>query len=180
MGCLSRIVGSDTLRAVTPFPTAESPAETATTRPPLDPEVAAARGAARLARTLENVLATVDLSLPQYRMLAYLHDVGSTQASDLAGRLGVSRPSVTALIDGLVARGMAERTADPRDRRRVAHEITPTGRSALAVADAAVTRRLEDLAEKIPTEEERDLARRGLALWLDALNTEREAKLAER
>jgi long-chain acyl-CoA synthetase len=176
---LSRCGGSDTLRPVTPPPAAVSPPESFPAGRPLDPDVAAGRGAARLARTLENVLATVDLSLPQYRMLAFLDDMGSTAASALAGRLGVSRPSVTALIDGLVARGMAERTADPRDRRRVAHVITATGQAALAAADAAVTDRLASLSDKVESAEEREVAYRGLAIWLGALNAEREAKLAD-
>lgn len=141
-------------------------------------DAAPARAAARLARAVENALGEVDLSLPQYRMLVFLDDLGSSAASALAGRLGVSRPSVTALVDGLVARGMAERTADPTDRRRVAHVITPAGRAALDAADAAVMARLAALADKIPAAE-RQGARDGLVAWLGALNAEREAKLAD-
>ncbi|QGG95127.1 MarR family winged helix-turn-helix transcriptional regulator [Actinomarinicola tropica] len=140
---------------------------------------AAGRAAARLARTVENALGGVDLSLPQYRMLVFLDDMGSSAASALAGRLGVSRPSVTALVDGLVARGFAERAADPADRRRVAHVITPKGRAALAAADEAVGRRLAELSSKISDPGARTSAVEGLVAWLDALNTEREAKLAD-
>lgn len=167
----------DNTDRVTP-PAASAP-ETEPTSSRTDVPAAAGRAAARLARAVENALGGVDLSLPQYRMLVFLDDMGSVAASALAGRLGVSRPSVTALVDGLVARGFAERTADPADRRRVAHVITPKGRSALAAADDAVTTRLGELAEKIPEPDARSAAVEGLVDWLDALNAEREAKLAD-
>lgn len=139
---------------------------------------AAGRAAARLARTLENALTATGLSLPQYRTLVFLSEVGSSAASALAGKLGVSRPSVTALTDGLVTRGFAERVPDPTDRRRVGHVITAAGEEALARADAAVTTRLHDLASKIPDPADRDAALVGLRLWLSALDIEREARLA--
>src|SRR5690606_21991541 len=50
---------------------------------------AAGRAAARLARTLENALADTGVSLPQYRTLVFLSEVGSSAASALAGKLGV-------------------------------------------------------------------------------------------
>jgi long-chain acyl-CoA synthetase len=139
----------------------------------------AARAAARLARTVENALTDTGLSLPQYRMLVYLSELGSSAASALAGKLGVSRPSVTALVDGLVARGFAERIPDPKDRRRVGHAITEAGQGALQRADDAVTARLNDLATKIPDPRDREAASRGLTIWLSALDTEREARLAD-
>ncbi|MFP3901872.1 MAG: MarR family winged helix-turn-helix transcriptional regulator, partial [Acidimicrobiia bacterium] len=96
----------------------------------------AARAAARLGKVAENALDRVDLSLPQYRMMALLAD-GSSVATALAERLTVTRPSVTALTDGLVERGLVERLPDPRDRRRVTHALTPAGRAALEKGDAA-------------------------------------------
>lgn len=144
---------------------------------PVDP--AAARAAARLARTVENALTDTGVSLPQYRMLVFLSELGSSAASALAGKLGVSRPSVTALVDGLVARGYAERIPDPNDRRRVGHAITDAGHAALGRADAAVTARLADLSSKIPDPGDRKAATDGLKIWLSALDTEREARLAD-
>jgi len=82
---------------------------------------------ARLARQVEVGLATVDLSLAQYRFLALLAE-GSSAASALASGLTVSRPSVTAVADGLVSRGLVERRADGDDRRVVGHTLTAKGR----------------------------------------------------
>ena len=107
-----------------------------------DPQVvAAARAAAKLARQVTIPLGEVDLSLPQYRVLAFL-DEGDAAPSDLAGRLSVSRPSITALMDGLITRGLVERRPDPDDGRRVSHHLTEDGRSNLRSADRAVGNRL--------------------------------------
>ena len=74
--------------------------------------VAAARAAAKLARQVNIPLSEINLSLPQYRVLAFL-DEGGAAPSDLAGRLSVSRPSITALMDGLLNRNLVERHSDP-------------------------------------------------------------------
>ena len=140
----------------------------------------AGRAAARLARVIENVLSEVSLSLPQYRMLIYLSEVGASSAAPMAGRLGVSRPSITALADGLVARNLAERTTDATDRRRVSHTITPMGRKALEAADSIIAKRFAELVENMGSEAERKTAYEGLLLWMEALNVERAAKLAEK
>jgi long-chain acyl-CoA synthetase len=94
-----------------------------------------ARVLARLARILESSLGDADLSLPQYRLLAFLSQ-GDWAASALADRLDVSRPSVTSLVDGLVKRGLVERRPSTDDRRRIDHVLTEAGRAALEVADA--------------------------------------------
>jgi len=57
-------------------------------------------------------------------MLSLLAD-GSSASSALAGRLAVSPPSVTAVVDGLVTRGLVERQADADDRRRLTLLLTP-------------------------------------------------------
>ena len=71
-----------------------------------------ARAAARLGKVVEKAVGEVDLTLPQYRMLAFLAE-GTSAASVLAGNLAVSKPSLTALADGLVARGLVERRPPP-------------------------------------------------------------------
>ena len=137
-----------------------------------------ARAAARLAKAVEKAVGEVDLTLPQYRMLAHLAS-GTAAASVLAGTLAVSRPSLTALADGLVARGFVERQAAPGDRRRVDHVLTPAGREALAAADGAVQDRLDGLLRRLPRAQHRRAAD-GLALWLAALDAARTERLASR
>ena len=130
---------------------------------------------ARLARQVELALATVDLTLPQYRILILLSE-GDEAASALADKLAVSRPSVTGVVDGLVGRGLVQRDQDPDDRRRVGHSLTRDGRRLLAAADAEVERRLADVAEY--SGDGGAAAFVGLGLWQEALDSYRSARRA--
>ncbi|MGE0881667.1 MAG: MarR family winged helix-turn-helix transcriptional regulator [Acidimicrobiia bacterium] len=109
--------------------------------------VGAARAAARLAKQVELGLAEVDLSAPQYRMLAILSE-GDAAASALADWLAVSPPSITSLVDGLTARTFVERHPDPSDRRRQTLKLTAQGAAALEAADGAVAARLQMIADR--------------------------------
>jgi long-chain acyl-CoA synthetase len=82
------------------------------------------------------------LTLAQYRVLAILGD-GCEAASSLARKLAVSRPSVTGVVDGLVARGLVRRDHTDDDRRRIDVGLTDAGRELLAAADSAVEQRME-------------------------------------
>jgi long-chain acyl-CoA synthetase len=106
------------------------------------------RTIARLARHVERAVATVDLTLSQYRVLGILGE-GREAASALADKLAVSRPSVTGVVDGLVARGLVRRGQADGDRRRVDIDLTGRGRELLAAADAAVDARLDRILELV-------------------------------
>ena len=141
--------------------------------PPLHP----GRVIARLARQLELALATVDLTLPQYRVLILLAE-GNEAASALAEKLAVSRPSVTGVVDGLVARGLVQRITVPDDRRRVDHDLTDLGRKLIDVAEAEVQRRLSEIAAHRPDQAASAFA--GLEPWREALDDYRAARRAAR
>ena len=125
------------------------------------------RVAAWLSKRVEVALAQVELTLPQYRVLGILAE-GSAAASGLADRLAVRRPSITALIDGLVARGLVDRRQEDTDRRRVELRLTPEGISTLARADVAVDDYLIAIAGHLPDKEEA-VALRSLELWARAM-----------
>jgi long-chain acyl-CoA synthetase len=128
----------------------------------------AGRALAWLARQVELGAGDADLSLPQYRVLGLL-DPGPAISSALADRLAVRRPSVTAVVDGLVARGLVDRRHADDDRRQVSHTLTADGRRALAAADDAVDRRLDAVGGCLPKP---DLARQAVddvVRWHDAL-----------
>jgi long-chain acyl-CoA synthetase len=140
--------------------------------------VACGRVAARLARQVEVGLSQVDLSLPQYRILMFL-DEGTTVASQLADHLALSRPTITAVVDGLVARGLVARSPQDGDRRRVCHALTAAGRQLLQEADHSVDARLRAIAGHL--DDARDLADalRGLDCWRQALDHYRAAKMGQ-
>jgi long-chain acyl-CoA synthetase len=127
---------------------------------------------------METALSEVDLSPSQYRVLSFLSEDGANAAATaLAGRMSVSKPSITALVDGLVQRGLVERRPSTDDRRRVQHVVTPAGLKALDRADTAVNDRLEQLISLLDPDD-RDTAGPGLAQWGEALVRARAARHA--
>src|SRR3978361_1242959 len=53
---------------------------------------------------------------------------GPLRLSALAHRLGISAPTASRAVDGLVDLGLMERRPDPDDRRAVQIDLTPPGR----------------------------------------------------
>ena len=133
------------------------------------------RVVARLARQVELAVATVELTLSQYRALSLLAD-GKEASSALAEKLAVSRPSVTGVIDGLVARDLVERHHEQGDRRRIGLDLTSEGRRLLAAAEHEIERRLRDIAEYGAGGQRAAFA--GLGPWKEALDAYRSARRA--
>ena len=121
-----------------------------------------------LAKQADVVLAGINLTLAQYRVLGLLAE-GSALSSVLSDRLAVRPPSVTALVDGLVARGLVDRSVDAEDRRRVAVTVTPAGLEVLAAADAAVDGRLAEIAAWLGDADDGSAALGDLGRWSGAL-----------
>jgi DNA-binding MarR family transcriptional regulator len=96
---------------------------------------------ARLARVAEQACRSTGISLPQYRLLVSISDAPG-RASILAASLGVSRPTLTSLVDGLEHAGLLRRVPVPNDRRGIRLELTAAGRMATARADRALTGRV--------------------------------------
>jgi len=131
------------------------------------------RTLARLARMLER--GAGELSLPQFRVLAMV-DEGGERASHLAERLAVAKPTVTAVVDGLVERGYLSRSADADDRRATRITLTPAGRRALWNAEEAMEQRLEDVLAHADDAGEIAEALADLELALDRMRAERLAR----
>lgn len=100
----------------------------------------------RLHRQLE--VADSGLTLPQFRMLSRL-SAGGVQSAKLAEQLTVRKPTITAVADGLVAAGLAERAPDESDRRVKRLVLTDAGRDALATAKQAYAKRLAPLLDEM-------------------------------
>jgi DNA-binding MarR family transcriptional regulator len=130
-----------------------------------------------LAKHVELALAEAGLSLSQFRVLGVLSE-GSAFSAAMAERLVVRPPSVSAMVEGLVSRGLIERHDDDDDRRRIALELTEEGRNVLAEAEQAVEARLRDLAANLG--DEADQALDDLRLWQQALLINRQRNKAAR
>lgn len=93
----------------------------------------------RLGRILEKVPTPVTLA--QYRLMALVAS-GEAQASRLATRLAVSRPTVTATVDALLAGGLLTRTRDSDDGRAARLDLTASGREKLQESNRLFEERL--------------------------------------
>ena len=124
----------------------------------------------RLARMLER--GAGDLSLPQFRVLA-LVDEGGERASQLAERLAVAKPTITAVVDGLVERGYLKRSADCDDRRATKITLTAAGRRALYGAEHAMHARLHDVLAHADDPAAIERALEDLGRAVDRARTER-------
>jgi DNA-binding MarR family transcriptional regulator len=71
--------------------------------------------------------------LGRVKVLALLTD-GPMTLRDLAEATGVDAPYATVIVDKLVSRGLAERTAHPEDNRRKLVQLTASGQDAAALA----------------------------------------------
>src|SRR5215217_7612844 len=60
-----------------------------------------------------------ELSMPQFRALAFIGRNEGAALSDVAAFLGLGLPSTSKLIDGLVEARLVTREIAPGDRRRV-------------------------------------------------------------
>ena len=133
----------------------------------------ALRTLVRIARTLEH--ACTELTLPQYRLLAMVA-TGDRQATQLAGRLALSKPTITAVVDGLVERGLLSRSVVAGDRRAVDLTLTGAGRDALEATEAAMADRLWRLLDRC---DDPELAMAGIAQLGQALDAVVAERLAE-
>lgn len=72
------------------------------------------------------------VSLPQFRVLAILADLGPTRSGRVARALGLDASTVTRLADRLVASGHVERHGEPGHRGVVTLALTAQGRGLVA------------------------------------------------
>lgn len=100
-------------------------------------------------RSVENL----EVSLPQFRLLMVLADIGKSTSTDCAKALGVVGSSVTRLADRLDSSGHLVRGSDPSNRSIVTLELTPRGRK---LVKQVATKRRRDLSRVLdrldPTE----------------------------
>ena len=102
------------------------------------------------------------LSLAQYHLLEPLAG-GPRTNRELAELAGISAPTATRMVDGLLQRGLVSRVEDPSDRRAVVISLTDTGRPALAKKVREYDARRQRVAAALEPHEQRvatDLLRR--------------------
>ncbi len=110
---------------------------------------------------LLEVLAELDLSITQVKLMHALEDERQHCLKDLGAGTARSLPAISRAVDELVRRGLAERREDERDRRMKRVALTLAGRDVLRrLSDARLTANEQFVA----TLSERERQRLGAAL----------------
>jgi MarR family transcriptional regulator for hemolysin len=103
-----------------------------------------------------------DLSIPQFRTLTFIHRNPEASLSHLAEHLGLTLPSTSKLVDGLVNEKIISRRESREDRRRLTLALTKNGEDILRVALETAQNRLKDILYELPADD--------LSVILRALN----------
>jgi DNA-binding MarR family transcriptional regulator len=104
---------------------------------------------------LFRMVAELDSSFSQVKMLFLLEDGGEHSVKEIAERLGLSLPAASRAVDGLIQRGYVSRRESATDRRSRLVALTGDGRAVVERVLRARLHTLEAFADEL-TPEERD------------------------
>lgn len=104
-----------------------------------------------------------ELSIPQFRTLRFIQRNPVSTLSSLADHLGLTLPSVSKLVDGLVKQNLVSRQAAASDRRCLALVLTPGGEAIVDAARASAQANLAQTLAALP-ESELETIRRAMEL----------------
>jgi DNA-binding MarR family transcriptional regulator len=105
----------------------------------LGPLLARAHKASR--HLLRRLLEPLRVTPAQAGALSRLIEQGDLSVGELAERMQSDAPTVSGVVECLVAAGHVERREDPRDRRRVRLAVTESGRQIGVALEAAEAQR---------------------------------------
>ncbi|MBJ6749784.1 MarR family winged helix-turn-helix transcriptional regulator [Geomonas anaerohicana] len=111
----------------------------------------------RWRQMLDSAFQSLGLTDAAWRPLLHLHHMGDgIRQKDLAASLGIEGPSLTRILDQLIAKGLIERNEDASDRRAKLLTLTPPGREMVSRITKEVTALEHDLLSEL-TDPELDL-----------------------
>jgi DNA-binding MarR family transcriptional regulator len=100
----------------------------------------------------------VDLSVPQFRALGYVHRHPGVSLSDLANHIGLTLPAASRLVNGLVSRQYMLRQPAAADRRSVDLTVSAKGRAMLDLTWQATHAHLTAVLQPLSAGERETLA----------------------
>ena len=105
----------------------------------------------RVIRSKVRAHSSPELSMPQFRALAFLGRNEGAMLGDVATFLTLTLSAASKLVDGLVIANLVTRESDPRDRRKIVLKLTDAGQKKFAAARQAaadfLSRRVETLSD---------------------------------
>jgi DNA-binding MarR family transcriptional regulator len=102
---------------------------------------------------------SVDLTMPQLKVLLTVFHGGGSTSSQLARVLGVGLSTVTGIVDRLHESGMVTRFEDPEDRRVTRVALTEAGRALMGRLHRDTSERMERLLLRLDDEALRTVER---------------------
>lgn len=157
-----------------PIPSYESLARKAQRYPDLDPVATTAylslcEAGDHLRHMRDRRLVTSGISHGRLVLLAILDRTPDhpQPASSLADHAGVTKQTMTALIDGLAGDGLVARGPHPTDRRSVLVRLTPAGRELLERVLPGLYRQQVRAMGRLTADEQRELVRLLVKLGLE-------------
>lgn len=138
-------------------PTADHPRRQGPTSPD---ELAAFETATRdLVGLALRSLDQIEVSMPQFRLLLVLQDLGRSSSVQVAQALGVVGSSITRAADRLTASGHVRRGADSANRSIVTLELTDAGRELVARVTESRRGELRGVLDRLDPDERAACAR---------------------
>ena len=99
------------------------------------------------------------LTVTQLRLMGFLRDEEGLSNAELADRLLVTRPSVSALLDRLERGGFIRRETSPTDRRGIRIYLQPRGEEAVTYSRRDAREFARDLLEGLSKDEIEEISR---------------------
>jgi DNA-binding MarR family transcriptional regulator len=93
------------------------------------------------------------LSVPQFRVLAFLSRRPGAALSEVAEHQGVAPATASIMVNRLVKHGLVERTTAPGERRRHCLSLTADGARLLVEARSATCGRVEEVLGRLTSTE---------------------------
>jgi len=96
---------------------------------------------------------TATLEVPQFRALRYINHNPGTSLQEVAHHLGLTAPTVSKMVDGLVSNRLVQRELSPADRRKITLNLTSQGKEIFEQAHQAALNRLAEALVKLSPHE---------------------------
>jgi DNA-binding MarR family transcriptional regulator len=112
----------------------------------------------RSSAQLFEMVAELDSSFSQVKMMFLLEDGGEHSVKEIATHLGLSLPAASRAVDGLIQRGYVTRRESAQDRRSRLIALTDDGREVVERVLRARLKTLEAFADELTPEEREALS----------------------
>ena len=122
--------------------------------------------------TVPRDLLSLDITMPQMKILVILYVTGPRRMSDVASELDVTLPTATSLVERLVEKRYVERETNPDDRRVVLCHLSEAGEQVIKHIWQTAGKRSRELLQAM------DVSK--LEMFAEALQAMHETALVER